>query len=292
MITSSGRGLSLTQPVLWSIVHAHLTIPILLVVLAGIAVSVIRRDRRIAVVAAWGLGVLAAVVYVTARVDPPRYAMTAIPSYFIAAGAMLATVRSKRAQWAVTAVLAAAVLYQVWLGRSVRPAGADGYEAAAQYVLSLGDSPTILFSGSVDTGYFVFFVRKHDPRTQHVVLRGDKIFTTSRMSRSSVENRITDRQEIYTLLQKYGTRYIVIEDRQSDAYVLEWLREELKTDRFIERQRIPIATTDKRLRGVSLAIYEYRDAKPPDPAAELELHVPLVGRAVRVALSELIDFGR
>ena len=149
-----------------------------------------------------------------------------------------------------------------------------------------------MFSGPVDTGYFVFFVRKHDPEGQHVVLRSDKIFTTSRMTRSSVEDRIKDRQEIYTLLQRYGTRFIVIEDRESDAHVLEWLREELKTSRFIERRRIPFVSSDKRLNGVSLAIYEYRDAQPADPNAELELHVPLVGRAVRVPLADLIDVHR
>ncbi len=108
------------------------------------------------------------------------------------------------------------------------PTGAEGYEAAAQYVLSQSaSSPTILFSGPVDTGYFVFFVRKHDPAGQHVVLRSDKLLTTSRMGRSSVKDRIKDRQEIYGLLRAYGTRFVVIEDQPSDSQVLDWLREEL-----------------------------------------------------------------
>ena len=82
------------------------------------------------------------------------------------------------------------------------------------------------------------------------------------------------------------------QDRESDAKVLEWLRDELKTSRFIERHRIPFGTSDKRLLGVSLAIYEYRDAQAPDPTVELEVHVPLVGREVRVRLADLIDVGR
>ncbi|HYN08750.1 MAG TPA: glycosyltransferase family 39 protein [Vicinamibacterales bacterium] len=291
-ISSTGRGLMFAQSLLWTILGAQLTVPIFLLVLAGVVLSIVRRDRRILVGLAWTLGVLAAVVYLTGRSGPERYAMVAVPGYFLCAAAVCAAARSKRARWTAAAVLGAAVIYQVWLGRNVRPHGAEGYEAAAQYVLSHGESPTILFSGPVDTGYFVFFVRKHDPRAQHIVLRADKIFTTSRMSRSSVEDRINDRHEIYVLLRRYGTRFVVIEDRTSDSHVLEWLREELKTERFIERHRIPVGTSDRRLRGVSLAIYEYRDTQPPDPAAELELHVPLVGRQVRVPLAELIDIGR
>jgi hypothetical protein len=32
--------------------------------------------------------------------------------------------------------------------------------------------PVVLYDGSVDTGYFVFFVRKHDPRGRLVRLTG------------------------------------------------------------------------------------------------------------------------
>ena len=291
-ISSTGRGLSFAESVIRTIVNSHLSVPILLVLFAGVILSVVRRDRRIVLGLVWIAGVVAGVTYFTARIDPSRYAFVAVPAYFLCAAAISAVARSKPARWAAAAVLGAAVVYQVWLGRNVRPTGAEGYEAAAQFVLSEGQSPTILFSGPVDTGYFVFFIRKHDPRGDHVVLRSDKIFTTSRMSRSSVEDRISDRQEIYAYLQRYGTRFVVIEDRPSDAHVLEWLREELKTSRFIERKRIPIGTSDRRLRGVSLAIYEYRDARLPDPAAELELHVPLVGRAVKVPLAELIGIDR
>jgi hypothetical protein len=291
-MTSTGRGFQYTQPVLQTILNAHLTMPMMLVVVAGIALSLLARDKRILVGLVWSAGVVAAVLYLTARVDPPRYAMVAVPGYFLCAASALAAVRRAPARLAVTAMLAAAVGYQLWLGRSVRPTGAEGYEAAAQYVLAQGNSPTIMFSGPVDTGYFVFFARKHDPLGRHVILRSDKVFTTSRMSRSSYENRIKDRQEIYDLLKKYGTRFIVIEDRPADARVLEWFREELKTDHFVERHRIPIVTNDRRLRDVSLAIYEYKDAQPPDPNVDLQLNVPLVGRAVSVPLHELIDFER
>jgi hypothetical protein len=268
-------------------------VPVIVLVICAAIAAIVRLDRRVLISLLWMSSVLMSVLFVTGRIDPPRYGFVAMPAYFLCAAGLLANVRSTTGRRVATAALALAVGWQLWIGRNVKPTGAEGYEAAAQYVLSqASSSPTILFSGPVDTGYFVFFVRKHDPAGQHVVLRSDKILTTSRMGRSSVKDRITDRQEIYGLLRMYGTRFVVIEDHPSDSQVLDWLREELRTDRFIERQRIPIQTSDKRLRGVSLAIYEYRDAQLPDPDVDLELNVPLVRRTVRVRLDELIDVGR
>jgi hypothetical protein len=68
--------------------------------------------------------------------------------------------------------------------------------------------------------------------------------------------------------------------------VLEWLRDELKGDRFVERRRIavdpPGISSDR-----SLAVYEYKGARAPDPDAEIDLKIPLVGREVRVPLPAL-----
>ncbi len=291
--TGSAFGLAPQPSVLWAIMNGHLSLPVIGIVICGAIAAILRLDRRVLISLLWMSSVLLSVLFVTGRIDPPRYGFVAMPAYFLCAAGLLASMRSMVGRRVATAALAFAVGWQLWAGRKVTPTGAEGYEAAAQYVLSQpASSPTILFSGPVDTGYFVFFVRKHDPAGQHVVLRSDKLLTTSRMGRSSVKDRIMDRQEIYGLLRAYGTRFVVIEDQPSDSQVLDWLREELTTDRFIERHRIPIGTTDKRLRGVSLAIYEYRDAQPPDPDVNLELSVPLVRRTVRVPLDELIDVGR
>ena len=291
--TDTTSALARQPSVLWSIASGHLTLPVIGLVIAGAVAAIVRLDRRVLISLVWMSSVLLSVLFVTGRIDPPRYGFIAMPAYFLCAAGLLTCVRSLAGRRVVTAALALAVGWQLWAAWRVTPTGAEGYEAAAQYVLSQpASSPTILFSGPVDTGYFVFFVRKHDPAGRHVVLRSDKILTTSRMGRSSVKDRIKDRQEIYGVLRTYGTRFVVIEDRPSDSHVLDWLREELTTDRFIERHRIPIGTTDKRLPGVSLAIYEYRDAQPPDPDANLELNLPLVRRTVRVPLDELIDVGR
>jgi hypothetical protein len=188
----------------------------------------------------------------------------------------------------VTALLAAAVLFQIWDAWRVVPVGASGYEDAAEYVLAGTPAPTVLYSASVDTGYFVFFIRKHDPEQQVAVLRSDKLLTTSRMAEVSIEDRISSPEEVYPLLRTFGTRYIVIEDRPSGSRVLDWLRAELLTARFAERLRVPVRTSDRRLQGVSLVVYEFLDAGPADPNAELDLNLPLVGRSIRVRLSDVV----
>jgi len=193
----------------------------------------------------------------------------------------------------VRRVAVAAVLVVVaWQARAAnaRPLpGAVGYEEAAQFVLGADPGATVLFSGDVDSGFFAFFIRKHDPERKLVVLRSDKLLTTSYLTHLDVEERIERPDEIYDILRRYGTRYVVIEDRPSESRVLEWLRQEVHSSRFIERKRIPFVTSDRRLRSTSLAIYEFVAHTPPDRNAVFTAHIPLIGRTVSVPLSDLLD---
>ena len=169
--------------------------------------------------------------------------------------------------------------------KGTHPARAGAYEEAARFVLADAgghSAPTVLYSASLDTGNFVFFVRKHDPAQRLVVLRSDKLLTTSLMGRLSVEDRIASPEDIYPLLDRYGTKFIVIEDRPSGSIVLDWLRDELRSDRFIERRRMGSA-----LGGASLVVYEYAGATSPDPDAAIDINIPLVGREIHIPLSDL-----
>lgn len=288
--TQAMETMSLTH--VWSVlspsVGAQLTPIVAVCSITAAVMAAVRRDRRVMLSLAWISTVLAAVVFVTASLEPDRYSIVAVPGYVILVASLASTARSGFAYWGVTCLLVASVGSQVWAARAVRPTGAEGYEAAARFVLSQDDSPTVLYSASVDTGYFVFFVRKHDPAQRLIVMRADKLLTTSLMADLSVENRIERPDDIYPLLQTYGTRFVVIEDRPSGSVVLNWLRDELRTERFAERQRIPIISQDYRLRGNSIAIYEYLDARPPSSDAAIDMRLPLVGRQFHVPLSELL----
>jgi hypothetical protein len=272
------RRLELLAPIF----RAQLLPALGLVTTAGLFMALRRRDRRIMVGVYWMVAVLAGVLLVTGPVEPIRYSIIAVPAYCLCAASLVRAARSPGLRRSLIAVLTFAVVWQLWWGRSTRPGSAGGYEEAARFVLADANgqpAPTVLYSASVDSGAFVFFVRKHDPRQRLVVLRSDKLLTTSFMSQLSVEDRIGSPKEIYPLLDRFGTKFIVIEDRPTGSIVLDWLRDELRGNRFIERRRIG--------GGASLAVYEYKGARSPDPDAEIDMKLPLIGRDIRVRLSDL-----
>ena len=65
------------------------------------------------------------------------------------------------------------------------------------------------------------------------------------------------------MLRDFGVGYVVIEDVKYKSPPLEWLREEVKSERFILRKRIPIRSNIKKLQDVTLAVYEYKEYTPP-----------------------------
>jgi hypothetical protein len=262
--------------------------PLFLTMMAGLAASVVNRDRRIWAAVIWTASVLASATFLTGAIEPSRYSILAVPAYCIAA-ATLSTGVHGRFRGLCAAALAIACALQIWSGLRTSTSETPGYEAAAAYVTGLGPTPTILYSASVDTGYFVFFVRKHDPASRLVVLRADKLLTTSLMARLNVEDLIDAPSDIYPILHRYGTKFVVIEDRPSGVPVLDWLRDELRTARFVERRRFPIGEGSPQLAGVSLVVFEYKEAAGPAPGAELDLHLPLVGRRIKVPLADLLQ---
>jgi hypothetical protein len=110
--------------------------------------------------------------------------------------------------------------------------------------------------------------------------------------------RIDKPEQIDPILQRYGTRYVVVEelrdravlgDFSADSMPLEWLRAEVKTSRFAERLRVPTVSTDPMFQGVSLVVYEYLAATPPAADAVLDFDLPLVSRKIAVPLRHLMD---
>lgn len=265
--------------------------PVLGFVLAGaLLMALLRRDNRIMLGVYWMASVLAGVLLITGPVEPGRYSILALPAYCVCAASLIRAARSPLGHRYLSVALAAAVIWQVSWGLSMRLENEGGYEEAARFVL--GDAraqsaPTVLYSASIDTGAFVFFVRKHDPGRRLVVLRADKLLTTSLMGQLSVEDRIRSAGDIYPLLDRYGTRFIVIEDRPAGSIVLDWLRDELRGDRFIERRRLGEKRSSSYQRGASLIVYEYKNARLADPGAEIDVNLPLVGRQIHVPLSAL-----
>jgi hypothetical protein len=109
------------------------------------------------------------------------------------------------------------------------------------------------------------------------------------MKELSFEQRIDSPEKIETILRTFGVGYVVTED--TAAYPpgpLTWLQDAVKTDRFELRRRIPIASRDRRLQGVTLAVYAYKGRTPADPDAVLDMHIPLIGRNIGVRVADLV----
>jgi hypothetical protein len=265
----------------------QLSIAILLLAAAGFAMAVVKKDRRVILFVLWVGGVFCGLL-LAGVLAPARYTIYWVPALSALAASTVVRARGAAAARVVVVVLLIALGFQTWTAAHQHLVGAIGYEEAARFVIDSDPGPTVLFSGDIDTGYFSFFVRKHDPARRLVVLRSDKVLTTSKLGRPSVEDRIERPDEIYRVLHTLGTRYVVIEDRPSRSRVLEWLREELRSPRFVERRRIPIGTTDIRMPDTSLVIYEFVDRTAPDQDAVLDMHLPIIGQSVSVKLSDLI----
>jgi hypothetical protein len=273
--------------ILWAALSAQLSLPVIFVSAAGLVTALVRRDGKALLLLAW-VGSVAIGLLLAGRFDPPRHGVYWIPA-LCALGASTVTIgRNRLVTGAVIVAALAAAGGQAMAARALPALQAEGYEDAARFVLASNPGPTVLFSGDVDTGFFTFFVRKHDADRRLVVLRSDKVLTTSYMGRPSVADRVGDVAGIYEVLHRFGVRYVVIEDVPSRSRVLEWLRQETHSSRFAERWRQPIATTDRRLRGASLAVYELLDARAPDPDAVLSMDLPIIGESVTVKLSDLM----
>ncbi len=278
------------QTLLRSAVGPQLAWPVLVIGAVAAVRGLLKRDRLTMVLIVWVAGVVPALFFFGGSVDDgARYTVYWVPALCALAASSLAGWRTRWVPAAILAVLATGVLLQIARRDINRVDHASGYEEAARFVLASNPGATVMFSGDVDTGYFTFFVRKHDPERRLVVLRADKIFTTSLMSRKSFEERIERPAQIHEMLRRYGTRYVVIEDQPSQSRVVEWLREEVKSSRFVERRRIPFRGTDQRLKGTSLAVYELLGHSAPEADAALSMHLPVIGQSLDIPLQDLID---
>ncbi len=267
-----------------------------LLVLAGIALiaALFRRDRRALLFAVWASSVYLGVIAVGVPND--RFGCYWLLPFCALAATALQVSATPFKRTVLVIALAATGGYQLWAGirsahvpviAGLRPAGATGYEEAAQYVTEhpLGD--TVLYSAAVDTGYFVFFVRKHDHDRKAIVLRADKVLTTSLMAIPDYQRRISRRDEILPMMRRLGVGYVVIEDRLYADGPLRWLQQTLDTPDFELKRRIPIASTDLRLRDATLSIFEFRQRTPAEVDAKVSIGVPLMNGGIEVRLADL-----
>jgi hypothetical protein len=260
-------------------------VPIILS-LSAIVMMIWRREKRSLYFFLWIMAMYGMVMYMGVRI--PRLGIYWIPPVCLFAALSLEAVNSRVWRMVVALLLIGSVGYQFGVGYASEPEYAKGYEEAASYVVNHPKGTSVLYSANVDTGYFIFFVRKFDPEGRLVVLRADKVLSTSRLDRI-VEEKISTPGELYEVLQDFGTCYVVLEEGHYTSPALNLLAEEVQSEQFIRRHTIPMDSNNRRLQGVNLGIFEYRGCGAPNKNALVNFNIPLANQSIRMKFSDVID---
>ena len=281
----SNIGLNRLSDPLKTIWQNHFTFPVLILSLIGICLSIFKRDKRAIVFILW---ITCFYLMITLLgVQAPRYSIYWIPPFSLFAATVFNVFCFRLWKILFSIILIIIVTYQFTIVSQKELEYAKGYEEAARYVIDNRKGASVLFSSKVDTGYFIFFTRKLAPWKEMVILRADKLLVTSQM-RTIIEERIAKREDIYEILQDFGTGYVVIEEKEYRSPPLRWLMEEVKSDKFILRKSIPMRSNNHRLNDVELGIYEYKGYTQPKRGKILRMNIPLMGDSISVKFDDLL----
>lgn len=267
-----------------SIWERHLTLPVFILSLISIPVSIYRRDRRTIIFFLWIVCLGMMMVYLGWRES--RYAIYWIPAFCLFAALTFNYFQARSWRASVSILLIVITAYQFVVSFKTKPDFTDGYEEAAKYIVENKEGASILYSGIIDTGYFIFFVRKHRSDRDIIILRADKVLATSKMN-WIIDNKIKKRDEIYDILKNYGVRYVVIEDIESPSRSLEWLRQEVKSDKFILCKVIILKSSYHKTDNVPLSIYEFKEYASPKAGQRLQMDIPLMGGSIDIPFDGL-----
>ena len=219
-----------------------------------------------------------------------RYGIYVVPAISLIAVWVINALRDRKfLQWVTISLISFICLYQVKTAFSTPRLYIKGYEQAAKHVINNSKGHTILFSG-VHNGNFIFFVRKYDFDKKAIVLRASKIlFSMSVYKEWGYVSHVKSQEDICNLLNKYGTKYIVIEDRDLIGTTPNhWLRQILKTNKFKLVKKIKIKSNLEKYKDLSILIYEYME-NPKGDAEKLVIEFPLLEKKINIPFNSLLD---
>lgn len=162
-----------------------------------------------------------------------------------------------------------------------RPPAILGYrEAAARAAEAASPGSTVLVAGERD-GTLVFWLRASG-RDDLAVLRADKLLleVEARRTLGVAENRLSE-AEIAERLAREGVDLVVAQaDFWTDLEVMARFERVLRSNRFVELDRIPVRAVPYRpLPDQELVLYRASSRHPPEPVP-LRVKIPLLGLTV------------
>ncbi|WP_020160941.1 MULTISPECIES: ArnT family glycosyltransferase [Methylobacter] len=263
----------------------HLTLPLLIMSIAGAIAALIQKDRKILYPLALLLGTYLFFTYLVGKNE--RYPIFWIPVFCLFAVLPLYYLKHKVAGYMLmSAAILGLVVFQTYKIYNQPPNYATGYDEAAQFVLDNQQLPTV-FVDAYNNGYFTYFMRALDEEKSTYVLRADKLLTSSSIFPDNwLDVHAHSVSDINKLLDEYGIDLIVIENRDvSGIEIHKKFREYLKKGPFKLLKTIDVESSRPVLQNQQLLIYRYLNRKP---ATEnyLQLRLPVVGQTIKVPIKK------
>ena len=263
--------------------NSHLTLPLLILSIAGAILALIQKDRKILYPLSLLLGTYLFFTYLIGKNE--RYPIFWIPVFCLFAALPLYYLKNKVIGYTLMSALILGLAgFQTYKVYKQQPNYATGYDVAAQYVLDNQQVPTV-FVDAYNNGYFTYFMRALDEDKSTYVLRADKLLTSSSISSNNwLEVHVHSTDGIKQILDDYGVDLIVIENRDvSGIEIHQKFREYLKNGPFQLLKSIDVSSSRPVLQNQQLLIYRYLDRKP---ATEnyIKLKLPIVGQTINVPI--------
>jgi len=234
--------------------------------------------------------IVSVVVFISfMRYTDARYGMALVPPSIILSMLCLSLVsRVSRAKYVVNVVVAGLVAIHmvpgtVWASRDVR-----GFGEVAGFVAEDRSCVSVLYDGYFDSN-FVLNMRVEDPVRRVFVFRASKVvFSTKMIPALGYRELIAEEKEFYDLLEQYGIKYVVQEEKDSmntpaNKRLRSWMQEPAfrlaRTYRLLTRG-FGSGSDDR------LLVYEYLGYSG-EPIDAIELDMPMLGRKIRVQIGSV-----
>jgi len=299
---SIGLGLGLKRFYVWKhliknfifLFKNHFSMFLLILILAGVYYTI--KEKRSNTLIHFSVILAVYIFFTYIRHKIPRYCMYWIPFFCLFAALGLQQIVSNLNKYLnvkhkaiVVVIFSLPIFYQISFFPNAFVSYAAGYEDAAQYVLRNSKSPIVFFEGYAN-GQFIFFARIHDHGKKLLILRGDKIISSSAITyKHKLAIHLKNKEEMLNAIHDMGVQFIVIESMNiSDLEIYDEFRE-LLTDqtRFKLHKVIEVKSNLHELRNQTLLVYEYLSWKGIRNGKMLRLRLPIVGKTIEIQMEKL-----
>jgi hypothetical protein len=170
-----------------------------------------------------------------------RYLINQAPAVAIGVGLLPSLLQHKPGRWVGIAAVLTAAGYAIHLFFMPIPY-CQGYEPIARHLIAHPEGASVAIHAA-QPGNLIFHLRRLDPESQLYVLPSDK-YLSYESPDEVVRPLVSSSDEIAGLLDRYGVRYLLVEDREKNLkrrLVHHMLTEAVSNpDTFEELGRFPI----------------------------------------------------